>query len=101
MIDIDELERLEKAATPGEWTLDWDWFDLGVDDRKYTAYSYTPTVWGKDLRTATDKCNMDRDFIEALRNNAREMIAELRRLRAELERYHNPIVIVPESEGEE
>lgn len=71
MIDLDELERLEKAATPGPWDIDEE-------------------VWGPD-RTRVVECKLwaredvaehNERVIVATRNALPALIAELRAARA-------------------
>lgn len=73
LFDLDELERLEKAATPGEWLHDEDPRPSGtdqiIDDRDLTiCFMSLPT--GDQYDNAA--------LIVALRNAAPEIIAELR-----------------------
>lgn len=90
MIDLDELERLEREATPGPWA-GGNAFDVFTDDdaarrgEPGTHIAHTDPSQDKEF----DKGRADRNLIVALRNAAPAMIAELRTLRvrvAELER---------------
>lgn len=65
MIDLDELTRLEKAATPGRWNL-LEWRDLVAVGGAQAAEAYTKG---------------DGELLVALRNAAPALIAELRVLR--------------------
>lgn len=90
-IDLDELERLEREATPGPWR--W------ADDYKTTRGETTYTLAGYQgmgvlpcdgIFNAPLDC--DEVFIVALRNAAPALFAELRAARkriAELEKRTN------------
>jgi hypothetical protein len=68
MIDLDELERLEKAAQSKPWA---------TEDRVSQMF-----IDGPQGHVAAEPCNSnwenDAALIVALRNNAREIIDELR-----------------------
>ena len=87
-IDLDELERLEKAATPGPWfagtedpddVVIWhgpnrDWFTNIADPKKgCVAFDFA----------GDEKANAE--LIAALRNAAPALIARVRELEAEVE----------------
>lgn len=89
-IDLDELERLERAATQWPWA-GGNAFDIFTDDdaarrgEPGTHIAHTDPSDDKEF----DKGRADRDLIVALRNAAPALFAELRTLRArvdELER---------------
>jgi hypothetical protein len=74
MIDIDDLEKKEKAATPGEWIHNQFYdaiLDGNVEWPMYSKICEEPTGM-------KDQINSDFSLIVALRNNAREIIDELR-----------------------
>jgi len=70
MIDLDKLERLEKAAFPSPWSID-------MDRVVTTVYCETN---GHHVGGFDD--DPSASFIVALRNAAPALLAELRRLRA-------------------
>ena len=76
-IDLDELERLAAAATPGRWAHDREWVDaLNV---------LLPT-------------EADAAFVAAARNALPDLIAEVRRLREAQERHLRLISELTKSE---
>ena len=87
-VDLDELERLEKAATPGPWHQHetWPGANLGRN-----VVSYKPSangIVGSDFfQTRTDE---DAEIIVTARNALPALIAELRQLR-KLEKVVNLI----------
>lgn len=96
MVDLDELERLERQATPGPWDL-WDLEERGAG---YNILAERVIDFGGGLEAvhSLSLCRiteMDRDgkanldLLLSLRNAAPALFAELRTLRArvdELER---------------
>jgi len=72
MIDLDDLEKLEKAATPGPWT--------GVQCADgYGLVRVGEELHGNSLGYEID--GHDANLIIAMRNALPEMIKELRRCR--------------------
>ena len=82
--DIEELERLEREATPGEWRADRNWYmvvGVGHDwDRTY------PKGSGADFRVChvmgpgeRNAATGDHTFIPAIRNAAPELLDMARR----------------------
>lgn len=86
MVDLDELERLAREATPGPWFSDLD----PVGTREMVTYR-------PDGETDYDICNCstgpkfaDRHFIAAANPAViLEFVAEVRRLRADNERLYD------------
>lgn len=76
MIDLDKLEKLEKAATAGEWSA-----------KNWRICALNPFAYILDIATnkaARNKQNADNAaFIAAARNALPALIAELRTLREE------------------
>ena len=84
MIDIDKLEQLEKAATPGPWTyspirsgavdVNRGWALRGPDTRRifWDDTGSGASIEGDDA---------DIDFVLTMRNALPELLAEVRRLR--------------------
>ena len=85
---IDELERLEKAATPGPWVSSIEGRDhLAGSDAIFTGEDprqKDPDVY-VSIRVAGGEWHpvsvVDQDFIAAARNAIPGLIAEVRRLR--------------------
>ena len=80
-VDLDKLEALEKAATPGPWAPDWN------DPRSIFSQDGTGRVICKPRDW------QDVDFLVALRNAFPELLGEVRELRgiADAARvYHDP-----------
>ncbi len=69
-LDLDELERLENAATPG------DWFRGARDMTEHTIGTMADVVARLDFEYGDDA-----DFIIALRNAAPQLLAEVRAAR--------------------
>lgn len=75
MINLDDLEKLCNAATPGPWASD--------------NYKSLPTVWYSEPHSGVAiACevgnNRDATFISVCRTAVPEMIAEIRALRAKV-----------------
>ncbi len=100
-VDLDEIERLEQAATPGPWKQDRNWYITGPDN-DWDEHWGSERV-GRDLAKFNPRfdqrvchvngppggCNSpDADFalIAAARNALPGMIRELREARSVLER---------------
>lgn len=79
--ELQRLERLEKAATPGPWTATSHIGGFGFSG-PLTFYSVTNEYSGKDSPIWLESEDNVR-FIAAARNALPELIAEIRRLRAE------------------
>ncbi len=73
MIDLDKLERLEKAAFPSPWSIDME-----------PGHGFWQTVYCENNRYHVGDFDDDpsASFIVALRNAAPALFAEMRRLRA-------------------
>lgn len=79
---IDELCVLERAATPGPWKLSVDTCgDSYIDSLKIQS-PWIEDAWGGD-----DEANANMKLIAAMRNTIPDILDEIRRLTAELERY--------------
>lgn len=78
VMNLDELEELERRATPGPWACRWIgglrdvYVANGPDDLELLAT--------RDNRTGADA---DVKLVVALRNQVRELVAEVRMLREE------------------
>jgi len=97
MIDLELLEKLEKAATPGEWKsgtaspyspkqkspFDDYGADIYVDEKTSIVVGGLQDEQGGAVGVIQ---NADAALIVALRNAAPEMIAELRELRTRIEK---------------
>ena len=95
--DIDELERLLAAATPGEWDTEFDPIDAGDHATAVclpgkagslgTFLAYCQHNWGEAVynqrRISWKEETSNAALIVALHNSAPAMIAEIRELRAE------------------
>jgi hypothetical protein len=84
-VDLDALEAALARATPAPWISD-DYRVYGPfhpDDDKST---YPPTLF--NTKYTDSRFVGDADACELLRNNAAAMIAEIRRLRAEVQQAH-------------
>lgn len=82
MYDLDELERLEKAATPAPWE--------GTKDFKLVYKEWDHFLWY--VLEIEENIN----YIVALRNAAPEMIADLRLLK----QYQSPDIRFPVNEDQ-
>lgn len=80
--NLDELEKLEKEATPGNWESIQeykDWWRVVHKDESLDKYDDTVFDDGSAAGEYNQECNeQDRDFITALRNAAPELFADLR-----------------------
>lgn len=103
MVDLDELERLERAATQWPWA-GGNAFDIFTDDdaarrgEPGTHIAHTDPSDDKEF----DKGRADRDLIVALRNAAPALIAELRAAReriAELEEHISALECLAKAKG--
>ena len=82
MIDLEELERLAKAATPGPWEM--------VDARAFLDdEDFEIRNGGHCIGYGTS--GKDAAYIVAACNAVPELIARVRELEAELEQYKKPI----------
>ena len=80
-IDLNELERLEKAATPGPWV----WAEKNSIDFGYVGPNGERTVlFGEDHEGAVHRDDPDGKFLAALRNALPELLRRLRAAEAEL-----------------
>lgn len=83
MVDLDELERLEREATPGPW--EWNGIAIEAGRTDVLAPGESNSFGYGTIHIAEE----DQNLIAALRNAAPSLFAELRTLRArvaELER---------------
>lgn len=91
MIDLDELERLEREATPGDWYWSKD------DDYRAHYLISSPRL---ETVLECDHCNepdtADKNFIVALRNAAPALIAELRAARERIAELESPSKVDPD-----
>ena len=94
MIDLDRIEALANAATPGPWTTAPDpgcgeVCDCGEtcsrEDHALIARSAAPTV-GLAVVLAEERDEANAAFIAAAREDVPALVAELRAARAEIER---------------
>ena len=94
MIDLDRIEALANAATPGPWTTAPDpgcgeVCDCGEtcsrEDHALIARSAAPTV-GLAVVLAEERDEANAAFIAAAREDIPALVAELRAARAEIER---------------
>lgn len=81
--DLDELERLEKAATPGEWA--FTGFDHNAQPQIHGTHNLVAVVAHEGVRTNTET-QADAALITATRNALPAMIRDLRAMRAMLKR---------------
>lgn len=72
MIDLDELERLEREATPGPW--EWNGIAIEAGRTDVLAPGESNSFGYGTIHIAEE----DQDLIAALRNAAPTLIAELR-----------------------
>lgn len=83
--DIDELERMLAAATPGEW----EFVAEGVKDANATWLWIAPKTWHTRVarvvvyKTQEDEQEANAALIVALHNSAPALLTEIRELRAE------------------
>jgi hypothetical protein len=88
MIDLDELQRLHDAATPGPWKTDGPesvWTNT-VDRKDAEILLRTPFVFKNDHTLETEccrceLCNANTALVVAMRNAMPAMIAEMRATR--------------------
>lgn len=79
-LDLNELERLEKAATPGPWK----WAEKNSIDFGYVGPNGERTVlFGEDHEGAVHQDDPDGKFLAALRNALPELLRRLRAAEAE------------------
>ena len=99
MIDLDRIEALVNAATPGPWTTEREEIDnedgvLDGDPIGFPSRVGPIVLWdhaaGNDN---VDRVEADVAFIVAMRDEAAGLVAELRAARAEIERLRG---LVPE-----
>jgi hypothetical protein len=95
---LDELERLERAATPGPWALSPKAGDAVINPDQLVV---APDCYGG--RLVFESCgDFDRKFICALRNAAKELIRQAKnavRVTTELDRVYE--VLGPQPAGDE
>jgi len=103
-LDLDELERLEKAATPGPWSfkgtggLHMD----GARDGWMVEGPHNGKRWPRIARDAAPYRERGENpaLIAALRNAAPALIAEIRRLREENARLREAATTTTPTSGE-
>lgn len=97
MVDIDELERLLAAATPGEWAAEFDPIDAGDHATAVclpgkagllgTFLAYCQHNWSdadySERRISWKEATSNAALIVALHNSAPAILTEIRELRAE------------------
>lgn len=79
MVDLDELERLEREATPGPW----EWYGISLKAGRVEVLG--PGESDSFGYGTIDVADADQDLIAAARNALPELIAELRTLRARVD----------------
>lgn len=85
---LQEWERIEKAATPGPWVYDETEDDNGLDPVAMLADGHSPCgVYAVNFRAPLDDQPFNGKFIAAARTALPDLIAEVRRLRAALKHY--------------
>ena len=95
-MDLDELERLLKAATAGPWISD----DGIVSSDTREIHNEPPFVRGGACVMVTPVLrDRDADLIAALRNHAEELIRDARRWRFMLQNIHSLIAVMDEWEN--
>lgn len=87
MIKLDELERLDKEATPAPWVHDHDFRDDGAD--QVTAENLTICF----MATPIEYHEADTEIIVALRNAAPEIFQRIRELEAENVRLRESLAL--------
>ena len=107
MVDIDEIERLLAAATPGEWDTEFDPIDAGDHATAVclpgkagslgTFLAYCQHNWGEavynERRISWKEATSNAALIVAARNSLPAILTEIRELRAEnarLKKLTNP-----------
>lgn len=75
--DLARLETLERAATPGKWTISWSVFGDTVSP-KYKRLGGAPDEHGWRTITADLLLDRDAEFLVALRNAAPWLLAQAR-----------------------
>lgn len=79
---LQEWSVLAEAATPGPWKSGWNWQDT-ISDGK-SAWGEGPVHVGEKLSQVAPQAIADAAFIAAAREAVPALVAEVRRLRAEL-----------------
>lgn len=79
---LQEWSVLAEAATPGPWKSGWSWQDA-INGGK-SAWSEGPVHVGETLSQVAPQAIADAAFIAAAREAVPALVAEVRRLRAEL-----------------
>jgi hypothetical protein len=100
--ELDELEALEKSATPGPFYI------IGVneaDERKVATIGRIRAAWylcRDAIDVTAEQKRADVDLLMRLRNAAPRLLAEIRNLRAANEslRQHNAIIATRSSQAE-
>jgi hypothetical protein len=93
MIDLDELEKKEKAATPGPWSVSrWRIFD---EDEGFELVANGFKLPMNSWTGATDEAEGNAELIAALRNAAPKLIAMARTLERVRLMLKNQASLVP------
>jgi hypothetical protein len=80
-----EIEKLERAATPGPWVTEWQWERL--DPYVIEAWAETPRKSGETFDDVVPQVDADRLFIDRARTIVPALLRDIRRLRAVVEQY--------------
>lgn len=75
--DLENLLRLEEAATSAPWTYEGFWIGIQID------------LFERPMKLATIIRNIDGEFIAAARNHIRPLVEEVKRLRGEENEWCN------------
>lgn len=100
-IDLDRLDALAAAATPGPWQEDGPWWSNHVSGWVITtgadrnAVAYQPLGWDRLPTSAADAA-----FIAAARDAVPALVAEVRRLREENAGLKNSVRAWADTYGE-
>lgn len=87
-LDLNELERLEKAATPGPWEGPWgDTHTVAAFEGKLNEHSLTNDPRGDAFPVTQYTQPNDAALIAALRNALPELLRRLRAAEADAERW--------------
>jgi len=87
-LDLNELERLEKSATPGPWEGPWgDTHTVAAFEGELNEHSLTNDPRGDAFPVTQYTQPNDAALIAALRNALPELLRRLRAAEADAERY--------------
>lgn len=102
-LDLDAIEARETAATPGDWGYydGGDYADIASDYQPTGPGSYTfaqsiarieaDEYEAEDDDEAADRMRADAEFITHARTDVPNLLAEIRRLTAERDRFRSPV----------